>query len=107
MADEELLTQGPGEVAAPNEQVRLVVRDDLERRRVTVFFRFFLTIPHLIILALWGSLALFIAFINWFAILFTRRPIQGLHELQCRFVRYFTQVDGYLHLAAEPWPPVA
>jgi hypothetical protein len=39
---------------APPHPIHLVVTDDLQRNRVTVFFRFFLTIPHLIWLMVWG-----------------------------------------------------
>ena len=37
--------------------VRIVVTDDLERSRVTVFFRLLLAIPHLVVVALWGIAA--------------------------------------------------
>ena len=33
--------------------VRLVVEDDLERNRLTVFFRLILAIPHIVWLILW------------------------------------------------------
>jgi hypothetical protein len=104
MAGEELLVPGGREVGPPSEQVRLVVGDDLQRSRLTVFFRFFLAIPHLIVLTLWSMLALFLAFINWFAILFTGRPVEGMHNLQAKYLRYFTHVDAYLNLAANPFP---
>ena len=48
--------------------MRLVLRDDLERSRLTIFFRFFLALPHLIWLALWFSLvAAPVALANWIA----------------------------------------
>src|SRR3954452_17192408 len=86
----------------PAEQVRIVVRDDLERSRLTVFFRFFLAIPHLLVLGIWGLLALMMAIINWFSILFTGHTVGG--DLQTRYLRYFTHVDSYLYLAANPFP---
>ncbi len=35
--------------------IRLVVTDDLQRNRLTSFFRLILAIPHLIWLALWAG----------------------------------------------------
>jgi hypothetical protein len=62
-----------GEAPIGNPQARIVVRDDLSRSRLTVFFRFFLALPHLILLGIWSLIALLMAIINWFAILFTGR----------------------------------
>jgi hypothetical protein len=92
----------PADAGPPGDRARVVVNDDLERSRLTVFFRFILVIPHLIVLALFSLLALAIAFINWFAILFTGKALG--HEMQARYLRYFTHVDGYFNLAANPWP---
>ena len=41
--------------------IRIVVTDDLERSRVTVFFRLLLAIPHLVVVALWGIAAFAVA----------------------------------------------
>lgn len=90
------------EGGAPLERARIVVRDDLERSRVTVFFRLILVIPHLIVLGVFSLLALAIAFVNWFAILFTGRAVG--HEMQARYLRYFTHVDAYTFLAGNPFP---
>jgi hypothetical protein len=83
-------------------QIRIVSRDDLERGRWSVFFRFFLAIPHLLVVGAWGLAVLFMAVINWFAILFTRRPVPG--NMTVHYLRYLTQVDAYLNLAAQPFP---
>jgi hypothetical protein len=91
-----------GEWAQPAEQARVIVRDDLQRSRLTVFFRLFLALPHLIVLGIWSLLAFVMAVINWFAILFTGRTVGG--DLQTRYLRYFTHVDAYLNLAANPFP---
>ncbi len=102
MNGEETAAPGGEEARAPAEQVRIVVRDDLERSRLTVFFRGLLAIPHLLVLGVWSLLALVIAIINWFSIVFTGHTVGG--DLQTRYLRYFTQVDGYLYLAANPFP---
>ena len=90
------------EAADANAQARIVVRDDLRRSRLTVFFRLFLALPHLIVLGVWSLIALLMAIINWFAILFSGRTVGG--DLPARYLRYFTHVDAYLNLAANPFP---
>ena len=90
------------EPGPPAERATIVVTDDLERSRLTVFFRLILVIPHLIVLALFSILALVIAIINWFWALFTRNTVA--HDMQSRYLRYATHVLGYLNLAANPYP---
>jgi hypothetical protein len=86
----------------PPDRARIIVRDDLERSRLTVFFRWLLVIPHLIVLGIFSLLAAAIALVNWFAILFTGNAVG--HNMQARYLRYFTHVDAYFNLAANPWP---
>jgi hypothetical protein len=95
-------TPPTADAGPPGDRARIIVHDDLERSRLTVFFRLILVIPHLIVLAIFSLLAAVIAIINWFAILFTRRAIA--HDLQARYLRYATHVFGYLNLAANPYP---
>jgi hypothetical protein len=84
--------------------VRLVLTDDLERSRLTVFFRLLLAIPHFLWLALWGIVVLVVAFINWWATLFRGTSPRGLHDFLAGYVRYATQVEAYLWLVANPYP---
>jgi len=84
--------------------VRLLVADDLERSRLTVFFRLLLAIPHLIWLTLWGIAALFATIANWFATLFSGTSPEGLHSFLARYAKYATQLHSYLYLAANPYP---
>ncbi len=84
--------------------VRLVVTDDLERSRVTVFFRLLLAIPHLVVVALWGVAALAVTVVLWLALLFEGRAPKSLQGFVVSYVRYSVQVSAYLHLAASPWP---
>lgn len=91
------------EEAGGGEQVRIVINDDLERSRLTVGFRLILVLPHLVVLYFWGLIAAVMAVINWFAIMFSGRTVGG--DLQTRFLRYFTHVDAYLYLTANPFPP--
>jgi hypothetical protein len=84
--------------------IRLVVTDDLERSRVTVFFRLLLAIPHLIVVFLWGLAAFAVAVVLWIALVFGGKAPRTLQEFVASFVRYSTQVSAYIHLAAGPYP---
>ncbi len=85
--------------------VRLVVTDDLHRSRLTVFFRLLLAIPHFFWFGLFTIGALFVAFINWWATLFTGSSPKGLHDFLAGYIRYATHFFAYLFLAANPYPP--
>jgi hypothetical protein len=84
--------------------VRLVVEDDLKRNRLTVLFRIFLAIPHLIWVFLWTIAALITAIVTWFATLIVGRPPARLHRFLSRYVRYTAHLNSYLYLAAGPYP---
>ena len=84
--------------------VRLVVEDDLERNRVTVFFRLILAIPHLIWVTLWTIAAVLVGIVNWFATLITGRPPAGIHRFLSSYVRYSVQLNAYVYLVANPYP---
>ena len=85
--------------------IRMVVRDDLERSRLTVFFRLLLAIPHLIWLWLWSSVALFpIAPIAWILTLVRGTLPRPLWDFYAPLVRYTTHVYAYVFLAGNPFP---
>src|SRR5215210_9508395 len=84
--------------------IRLIVNDDLQRNRLTVFFRLILAIPHFLWLSLWGVIAVLAMIVNWFATLFAGRSPQGLHTFLATFLRYFTHVRAYVQLIADPFP---
>jgi hypothetical protein len=102
-------TEMLGSVERPPLHPVRVVGDpyDLRRSRLTVFFRFPLTIPHLVWLSLWGILALFAAIAQWFVTLFRGTPASGLHRFLTRYVRYRLHVYSYLMLVANPFPGFA
>ncbi|HEY2543976.1 MAG TPA: DUF4389 domain-containing protein [Gaiellaceae bacterium] len=81
-----------------------MVRDDLERNRVTVFFRLVLAIPHLIWVFLWTIGAIVAAIANWVATLVRGTPPQGLHRFLCSYIRYQVHLTSYLALAGNPYP---
>ncbi len=82
----------------------LVVNDDLERSRLTVFFRLLLVIPHVLWLLLWGIVIELAAIVAWFATLFGGRCPAGLHDFIARYLTYMTHVSAYLFLIADPYP---
>jgi hypothetical protein len=84
--------------------IRLVVTDDLQRNRLTAFFRLLLAIPHLIWLALWGIVAVLAALANWVATLVSGESPEGLHNFLSTFLRYQTHVYAYVLLIADPFP---
>jgi hypothetical protein len=90
----------------PGEQhpIRLVVNDDLQRSRLTVFFRLLLVIPLVVWFLLWGIVVLLAVIIAWFATLFSGRCPTGLHDFMAGYLRYATHVSAYLYLLANPYP---
>jgi Domain of unknown function (DUF4389) len=85
--------------------IRLVVNDDLQRNRLTVFFRLILAIPLILWAILWGVIATLAYIVNWFATLIMGRSPDGLHTFLATFLRYTTHVRAYLLLVADPYPP--
>jgi Domain of unknown function (DUF4389) len=84
--------------------IRMVVEDDLERSRLTVFFRLLLGIPHFIWLFLWGLIVFLAAILSWFVVLILGRLPAGLHDFQAAYVRYWTHVVAFVNLTANPFP---
>lgn len=93
-----------GAEASPPHPIRLRVEDDLRRSRLTIFFRFLLSLPHLVWLALWSVAALLAALPSWVAALVRGRPPRPLHRFLAAYVRYATHVNAYLFLVANPFP---
>ena len=116
-------------VAAHPVQIR--VPPDLEgRNRLTVFFRFFLALPHLILVGgpiaaslTWnwqgdsgdnlgwstggvlGIVAGVVAIIAWFAILFTGRYPDGLWKLAAYYLHWRLRAVAYFTLLSDRYPP--
>jgi len=84
--------------------VTLTLRDDGRRSRLTVFFRAFLALPHLVWAGLWGIAAWVVAVAQWFFTLAAGRPADPLRRFIAGWIRYQTQVYAYLLLAANPFP---
>ena len=84
--------------------IRLAASDDLQRSRLTVFFRWLLVIPHALWLALWGIVVYVAVFVAWLAALVTGRVPEGLHGFVAAYMRYLTHVNAYLNFVADPFP---
>ena len=84
--------------------IQLHIGDDLNRRRLTVFFRALLALPHLLWIALWGIVAFVAALANWVITLIEGKSPNALHSFLASYLRYVTHVYAYLSLAANPYP---
>jgi hypothetical protein len=84
--------------------IRVVSTDDLQRSRLTVFFRLILGLPHLLWLGVWSSGMVLVSPVMWIVTLIRRRPPDGLHDVYAMWIRYAVHVDAYLSLAANPYP---
>ena len=84
--------------------IRLVVRDDLVRSRVTVFFRIVLAIPLVVWVSLRGIAAFVVGFVNWLAVILQGEVPAGMHDFVASYLRYATQVSAYVFLAADRYP---
>ena len=91
-------------IPAPEHPVRLVVRDDLARRRLTVLFRLVLAIPHLLWVSLYGTAAFVVAFFAWLGILVRGRSPKSIQRFLVNYTRYTVHLSAYLCLAASPYP---
>src|SRR5579862_8728232 len=96
-------SDAPGQPAT--HPIGLIVTDDLQRSRLTVFFRLLLLIPHLIWLELWGIAVAVAVCVSWIVAVFIGRVPDGLHGFDASYLRYSTRVTGYWYLLANPWPP--
>jgi len=84
--------------------IRLIVTDDLQRNRLTVFFRLILAIPLFLWFTLWAVIATLALIVNWFATLIAGRSPDGLHNFLATFLRFATHVRAYVLLIADPYP---
>lgn len=91
-------------VHAPAHPVRLAVEDDLQRNRLTVFFRLLLAIPHYVWFFLWSVAAVVVSIVNWFATLILGRPPRWAHRFLCAYVRYSVHLSAYIYLVGNPYP---
>jgi hypothetical protein len=75
------------------------------RNRLTTFFRGIVSIPWLIVAALYGFVASFAIFFAWFALVFTGRYPEGLYNFVAGYLRMISRVNAFYYLATDEWPP--
>ncbi len=98
------------------------------RNRLTTFFRFFLAIPHLILVGgaalglgsgmsgdrrlsfggeggLLGAVAFFLAIVSWFTILVNGTHIVGIRQFTLFYMRWRVRAIAYLMLFEDAYPP--
>lgn len=86
----------------------LQVRQQYDNRnRLTVLFRFFMGLPHLIILIFLGIAWSVTTIIAWFAILFTGRYPQSLYDFGMGVFGWTARVQAYMFLLVDDYPPFA
>ena len=89
-----------------NYAIRLDVRPELENRnRLTVGLRFLWVIPILLFLMIVYIGAAVVAFIAWFAVLFTGTYPVGMRDFVLKFFRLGQRVSGYGALLTDEYPP--
>ena len=97
------------------------------RNRLTTGFRFFLAIPHIILVGgvgigaaysgtdkktsfggeagLLGAVAWFLAIVSWFTIVFTGQHITGIRQFMTFYLRWRVRALSYLMLLEDQYPP--
>jgi hypothetical protein len=90
----------------PRYPVRLTVDTLIEpRNRLTVAFRIILALPQSLIVGALGYLAQILAFLGWFAALFTGSMPLSFHDLIVAVLRWQVRVNAYSGLLVDRYPP--
>ena len=82
-----------------------MVRDRVERNRLTVGLRIILGIPHFIVLFFLGVAFFVTTVIAWLAILVNREYPQGLYTFGVGVTRWSLRVESYMLLMHDEYPP--
>ncbi len=86
--------------------ITLSVQADLDdRNRLTVFFRIIMIIPLVVVSYIYMLIASVVAFVAWFAVLFTGRYPSGMRNFMIGVSRYMTRVNVYVTLITDEYPP--
>jgi hypothetical protein len=96
------------------------------RNRLTTAFRVILAIPHMILVGglgvvsyggghrresiggengLLGAVAIILAVVSWFTIVFTGQHIAGIRQFTAFYLRWRARAFSYLMLLEDPYPP--
>lgn len=86
--------------------VRFDVEPQVEgRSRLTIFFRAFMVIPHVVVLYFLALAAGIVLVIGFFAVLFLGRWPEGLRNFLVGFLRWNQRVTAYYVLLTDQYPP--
>jgi len=83
----------------------LAVAEAARQGRMTVAFRSILAIPHLFILYFLQIAAGVVAFIGWWAALFTGRLPEFAVSFLSGYLRWTMRVSAYMYLLTDEYPP--
>lgn len=84
--------------------IELCIAERVRQNRWTVGFRIVLALPALLIASAYGALAFSVAFLGWFASLFTGTMPLGLRNAGALALRYGSQTYGYLFMVSGVYP---
>lgn len=84
--------------------IDLHVAERTRQNRWTVLFRVFLAIPALLLASVYGWLVGTVAFLGWFAGLFTGKMPLGLRNAGALALRYTAQVYAYVLVLTDAYP---
>lgn len=84
--------------------IELRIAERAPQNRWTVGFRIVLALPALLIASAYGTLVFTVAFLGWFASLFTGTMPLGLRNAGALALRYGSQTNGYLFMVSGAYP---
>lgn len=76
-----------------------------EQGRWRTFFRLILAIPWYILASVYALGASIVAFLAWFAIVFTARYPEGLYKFNAGVLRFLGRANAFFYLQTDQWPP--
>ena len=91
---------------APGYPVDVEIAGPEDQNRWTVFFRFILVIPALIISGVLNYLMNIVAFFAWFVCLFMGTMPEGMRNVLAYTIRYHAQTQGYYSLVTPRYPSI-
>ncbi len=98
---------GVSQLAETSSRVEVRFGTTQPQRRWTVLIRIILVIPQFFVLFFVGIGALVVAFLGWFAALFTGRLPASFAKFLLGYVRWSTRVTAYEFLLTDAYPPFA
>lgn len=85
--------------------LRVHVPPDQEHNRLTVAFRIFLVIPHVIALIFLQLAQVVVTVIAWFAILVSGQYPEAMYPFSVGVSRWYARVYAYMYLLVDEYPP--